>query len=199
MMSACSPASAAFRASRSFMALLCHKEADVPTPHDGAQAPPVESREPEPAAPAAVSLREITAETVRQVCMLEVSESQRVFVAPNAISIAQAYFEPRAWFRAVYAGEEPVGFAMLEVDLVKHSYYLWRFMIDHRYQGRGFGKQALALVIEHVRTLPEATALELSYHAGPGEPAPFYARLGFEETGRIEEGERVMRLALLPA
>lgn len=178
------------------MSLLCHKEEDVPTPQDGAQAPSIESPEAQPAAASAVSLREITAETVRRICSLEVAESQRVFVAPNAISIAQAYFEPRAWFRAIYSGEEPVGFAMLEVDLAKHSYYLWRFMIDHRQQGKGFGRQALELVIAHVRALPEATALELSYHPGPGEPAPFYARLGFQETGRIEDGERVMRLVL---
>lgn len=167
----------------------------MPTPQDGAPAPSIESPEP---SSAAVSLREITAETVRRICALEVAESQRAFVAPNAISIAQAHFEPRAWFRAIYAGEEPVGFAMLEIDLDKHSYYLWRFMIDHRQQGKGFGKRALELVVEHVRALPEATALELSYHPGPGEPAPFYARLGFEETGRIEEGERVMRLTLGP-
>lgn len=50
-----------------------------------------------------VSLHEITADTVRAVCALEVSPEQRGFVAPNAVSIAEAHFEPRAWFRAIYA------------------------------------------------------------------------------------------------
>ena len=168
----------------------------MPTPQEGAPAPANDATRQQDPADAAVTLREITAESVRRVCALEVAESQRKFVASNAISIAQAHFEPRAWFRAIYAGEEPVGFAMLEIDLVKRSYYLWRFMVDHRQQGRGYGRRALELVIEHVRTLPEATALELSYVPGPGAPAPFYAALGFEETGRIEEDERIMRLAL---
>jgi diamine N-acetyltransferase len=62
---------------------------------------------------AAIALREVTAKTLREVCNLTVSPEQRQFVAPNAISIAQAYFEPAAWFRAVYADDTPVGFAML--------------------------------------------------------------------------------------
>ena len=57
-----------------------------------------------------VSLREVTADTVRMICRLDVSEEQKHFVAPNAVSIAQAYFEPKAWFRAIYADETPVGF-----------------------------------------------------------------------------------------
>ena len=56
-----------------------------------------------------VELREITAATVRTICGLEVTEEQRENVAPVAISIAQAHFEPRATFRAIYAGDEPVG------------------------------------------------------------------------------------------
>ena len=167
----------------------------MPTPQDGVHAP----QEIAPAPPSStVSLREITAETVRRICALEVAESQRRFVASNAISIAQAYFEPRAWFRAIYAGEEPVGFAMLDINLDKRAYYLWRFMIDHRQQGLGYGRRALELVIEHVRTLPDARSLELSYSPGPGEPAPFYRGLGFEETGEVEDGERIMRLMLTP-
>ena len=60
-----------------------------------------------------VTLREITAETVRAVCKLEVAPAQRALVAPNAFSIAQAGFEPAAWFRAISAGDLIVGFTML--------------------------------------------------------------------------------------
>jgi diamine N-acetyltransferase len=63
-----------------------------------------------------VSLREVTAGTVRAICRLDVSEEQKHFVAPNAVSIAQAYFEPKAWFRAIYADDTPVGFLMLYDD-----------------------------------------------------------------------------------
>ena len=62
---------------------------------------------------AIVSLREVTEKTVKEVCWLKVSESQNKFVAPNAFSIAQAYFSKYAWFRAIYADETPVGFLMI--------------------------------------------------------------------------------------
>jgi diamine N-acetyltransferase len=60
-----------------------------------------------------VTLREIDADTVRAICALRVTPAQEQQVAHNAVSIAQAHFEPAAWFRAVYANDEPVGFAML--------------------------------------------------------------------------------------
>ena len=61
-----------------------------------------------------VTLKEITADTVRTICNLSVREDQKKFVAPNAVSIAQAYFSEYAWFRAIYADETPIGFVMLE-------------------------------------------------------------------------------------
>ena len=48
-----------------------------------------------------VELREVTAETVRAICRLTVAAGQDQFVAPNAVSIAEAYFHPTAWFRAI--------------------------------------------------------------------------------------------------
>jgi diamine N-acetyltransferase len=143
-----------------------------------------------------ISLREVTAETVRAVCKLDVGPLQRGFVAPNSFSIAQAYFEPRAWFRAVYANETPVGFVMLELDREGESYFLWRFMIDAAHQGRGHGKRALDLVVAHVRSLPGARELRSSYLPGRGSPRGFYLRYGFVETDEREGREVVIRYDL---
>ena len=154
-----------------------------------------------------VTFRKVTKETVRRVCDLRVAPSQEGFVAPNAVSIAEAYFEPKAWFRAVYAGEEPVGFVMLYVDesvqalpaldhLDKPLYYLWRFMIAAGHQGRGYGARSLRLVIRHVGEQPGARSLYLSVVPGQGSAEAFYERFGFERTGHVHEGEVEMRLAL---
>jgi diamine N-acetyltransferase len=142
----------------------------------------------------AISLREITAETVRTICELTVRLHQVRFVAPNAVSLAQALFSQHAWYRAVYAGETPVGFAMLELVPGKVP-YLWRFMIDGRFQGKGYGKEAIALLVAHVRSLG-GTALELGVGQGEGSPQGFYQRNGFAPTGAFEEGELVMRREL---
>ena len=149
-----------------------------------------------PTPQALVSLREITAETVRTVCALTVAPDQRHFVATNAESIAEAYFSPHAWFRAVYADDTPVGLVMLSDDPEKPEYFLWRFMISAEHQGRGYGRRALELLIEHVRGRPGARELLLSYVPGRGSPEDFYRSLGFEPTGEVEDGEVVMRLGL---
>ena len=144
-----------------------------------------------------MSLREVTRDTVREICRLRVRTDQEGFVAPNAFSIAQAYFErDKAWFRAVYANETPVGFVMLSDDPVKPEYYLWRFMIDARYQRFGFGRRAIELLIDHVRIQPDAKALFTSVVPGNGTPGPFYEKLGFVYTGAEGDGELVMRLDL---
>jgi len=145
---------------------------------------------------AGVTLREVTAETVRAICALEVAPAQRGYVAPNAISIAQAHFEPKAWFRAVYADEEPVGFVMLHEDTGKSEYFLWRFMVAAEHQGKGYGRRALDLVVEHVRSLPGARVLGSSFVPGEHGPQGFYLRYGFLETGESVEGEHEIRLDL---
>ena len=148
---------------------------------------------------AAVTLREVTKENLRDVLLLKVAPDQERFVASNAVSIAQAHFHPGvAWFRAIYADETPVGFLMLHDEPATATYYLWRFMIDERFQGLGYGRRALALLLEHVRSRPGATALILSHVPGEGDPSPFYAGLGFAHTGEEDDGELVMRLELVP-
>jgi diamine N-acetyltransferase len=144
-----------------------------------------------------VTLREITKKTLFDILRLRVAPEQARFVAPIAVSIAEAHFSPEvAWFRAIYFGETPVGFVMLEADEPRARYFLWRFMVDAGHQGRGIGRRAIELVIEHVRTRPGATELTTSCVPGDGGPGPFYEKLGFVYTGSEEEGELVMRREL---
>jgi diamine N-acetyltransferase len=130
--------------------------------------------------------------------MLSVAPEQARFVASNAVSIAQAHFQPDvAWFRAIYADDTAVGFLMLHDDPEKPEYHLWRFMIDQRYQKHGYGRDALELLLDHVRARPGAVALTLSYVPGDGGPGAFYERMGFAHTGEADEdGELLMRIGL---
>lgn len=144
-----------------------------------------------------VTLREITRDTLDEILELKVRDDQTKFVASNAVSVAQASFDQEhAWFRAVYADETPVGFVMLYEEPTEAHYYLWRFMIDGRYQGKGFGRQALQLVIDYVRGRPNAKELLLSYFPADGSPQPFYASLGFHETEKQHGDEKEMKLVL---
>ncbi|MGI9610376.1 MAG: GNAT family N-acetyltransferase [Acidimicrobiia bacterium] len=152
--------------------------------------------QPTPTRDSQVTLVEITEDNLRPVMDLKVTEEQDNFVAPNSVSIAEHCYADESWMKAIYADGIPVGFVLLSERRQVPRYYLWRYMIDARYQGLGFGAQAMGLVIDYVRTLPNAESLYLSYVPEPGGPRDFYAGLGFEDTGRESGGEREMILAL---
>jgi diamine N-acetyltransferase len=147
-----------------------------------------------------IELREVTAKTVLAVCKLDAGDGGRQ-VAPNAVSIAQAHFAPEAWFRAVYDGDELVGFVMLHDPTlaeapVEREFFLWRLMIDHRFQARGLGRATIERLVEHVRTRPGAERLLVSHVKGAERVGRFYAALGFRYTGHEEDGELEMALEL---
>ena len=161
------------------------------------------SEQPLPTRASKITLREITKETVRAICELSVAEGQRTFVATNSESLAQALFHPEAWYRAIYADDTPVGFVMVEdhsqVDPdTDQPVCLWRFMLDHRYQGLGFGKRALQLIVEHVRERTKLDHFLTSCVPGDEGPRNFYMKFGFEPTGEVLDNEIVLRLDLEP-
>jgi len=146
---------------------------------------------------AAITLRPITRENVRAVCRLAVAPEQAGFVAPNARSIAEAYVE-RDWVPlAIYAGEEPVGFAMFGPDPETGHWWLIRYMIAAEHQRRGHGRAALPLVIARIR---EAGAGPILLGCDPLNAAALalYADFGFAPTGEIEDDEVIHRLDPAP-
>ncbi|MBT9488056.1 MAG: GNAT family N-acetyltransferase [Rubrivivax sp.] len=148
-----------------------------------------------------VELPEVTAQTLGAVCKLDAEAND--YVAPNVYSIAQAYFHPEAWFRAIYADGEPVGFVMLEDRSLRTDpppepcVLLWRYMVHKPRQRQGLGRAALQLVIADVRRRhPTLKTFITSCMPGPQSPRAFYESLGFVATGEKDEDEDILVLDL---
>ena len=133
-------------------------------------------------------LKEITSETLFPILKLAVAENQKGVCSSQCLFDYQKPTLPmKLGFRGIYDGDTPVGFVMLYLDQKKPEYWVWRFMIDHRFQGKGFGKLSMLEVIDYVKTLPNAQELCLSYVPGEGSPSKFYESLGFVDTGKFDE------------
>lgn len=151
-----------------------------------------------------VTLEEIGDRNRAAVLALRVAPSQEEFVSSVSESLAEAaeYPHARPWYRAVFADGTAVGFVMLSWNCepqppeIIGPWYLWKLLIDERYQHRGYGREIVRQVAELVRG-EGATELLTSYVAGDGGPAGFYQRLGFVPTGDHDEnGEIIARLVL---
>lgn len=146
-----------------------------------------------------VTLQLITRENFDAVACLSVFEHQLDFLASNSYSIAEASFNPFLRTRAIYLGEEPVGFLMYLAPEAHEEpageYGIWRFMIDAKHQGKGLGRLALQLLLDEIRACGDATRIFISYMPDNADAQRFYASFGFRETEIDESGEMVAVLA----
>jgi diamine N-acetyltransferase len=141
-----------------------------------------------------VTLRDVTAGNWRAVARLELDPAQDDLVASNLYSIAESKFDPAARPRAVYAGKRVVGFLMYDVSGTEASIY--RFMIDRRHQGKGYGRAALERALAEIRAIPEVKKVSIGYMPENPVTKSFYASFGFREVGLDEDGEMLAELEL---
>jgi len=142
----------------------------------------------------------ITPANVAAACQLAVEPHQRDFVAPVAVSLAEAYTQPAvAWPRLILDDGEPVAFVMggfdpgAELDFFRCG--IWRLNVGAGVQGRGYGRFAVETVLEEARRRGNTTATVLWIPAAGG-PEEFYLKLGFRPTGQTFNGEVVGRIEL---
>ena len=144
-----------------------------------------------------VSLKEITRDNIDEVLALKVDDSQKRFVSANADSLAQAYvYSETAFPFAVYNDAILVGFIMMGYYEVKSYYTLWKFMIDSRYQNKGYGRKALELGIKFLQDRFGVSEIYTGVVPGNTVAKKLYESLGFAETGLIELGMEEMCLTL---
>lgn len=86
------------------------------------------------------------------------------------------------------------GYEEGDPEFTKDTYFIWRFMIDKRYQGNGYGRQAFQLALDFVRTFPcgPSDICWLSYEPENEAAKKLYALLGFVEAPEgYKEGEEM--------
>ena len=134
--------------------------------------------------------------------LLEVSESQKQYIASNKKSLETAgkeeYSEIARPF-AIYAEGQIVGFTMFAFELTSSDpndrYWLWRFMIDRNFQGKGYGSAALEKIIDYFRS-HGADHILLSTKEHNTSALSLYHKYQFAETGEMNEDEIILRLSL---
>ena len=143
-----------------------------------------------------VRLEEVTARNWRAVARLKLLPEQEDLVASNLYSIAQSKFDPDSRPRAVYAGNQIVGFIMYDVDEKTREASIYRFMIDREHQGKGYGRAALARALDEIRADRAVRKISIGYMPENPVAKPFYSSFGFIEVGQDEDGEIVAELSL---
>ena len=141
-----------------------------------------------------VELREITKDNLEKVLDLSIYEHQESFVSSTAYSLAQAYaYRDTAFPFAVYVDNTIVGFIMLGYYESRNQYTLWKFLIDKKYQNKGYGREAL---LKGIRYLKDRFGAEKVYTGVKPENESakhLYRSVGFAATGLVENGMEEMR------
>lgn len=141
----------------------------------------------------AVTLTPVTPANWQAVIALRVATDQAENLASNLYSLAEAYVEPRCRPRAIVAGRTVVGFAMYEYVAAENIFNIPRFMIDAAWQGHGYGRAGLELLLDELRAECPTAAVLISLRPDNDAARRLYARLGFADTGRRVHGEDIMR------
>ena len=160
-----------------------------------------------------LSLQHIDGRNVWDILKLKVSKEQKSYVAGNDISLIEAYISKtengQIFPFGIYKDDVPVGFLMIGFGtdsswddapaIAQNNYDLRRLMIDIKYQGRGYGKEALNLALEFIHTFPcgKAEYCWLSYEPENKVARDLYRSFGFVETGEKDGEELIAVLKLV--
>ena len=154
-----------------------------------------------------IHLEKISWDNYQKVLKLKVTKEQNNYVASNEMSLIHAFLESSegtpVYSFAIMNGRKALGFIQLMYDTDwegygrenwlnsetynhfkdKPYYYIWRFMIDKRYQKRGYGKEALKQTLDFIKTAPSGKGeyVMLSYEPSNDVARKLYASFGFEE------------------
>ena len=139
----------------------------------------------------------LNGKTFEKVLALKVTKNKRKFVASNLMSLAQTgLYHEHARSLVILNNDEPVGFMTLDWEEEERTVGLWRRMIDAKHQGKGYGKDALKVLIKQVKQEKKFDLMPLSLVSENIIAYELYQSFGFKKTGEIADLEEIMVLPL---
>lgn len=145
-----------------------------------------------------ISLRRIDESNFVDCFQLKLGDGHEQFVSSPIRSLAQAYvYREQCTPFGIYADDKMVGYVMVIYDYDEKSYNIWHMMIDREQQQKGYGKAALLLVMDYIRTKPFGPSDTMLLTCDPRNQAAYalYLGLGFRKTGQQDEDEVELGLA----
>lgn len=136
-----------------------------------------------------IHLVEIDEETFFAVRALSVREDQRRFLDSPLGILARgyAYRAQRARVLAVADGETVMGLLLVkDMDEEPACYDLQQFLIDGRYQGKGFGRAALGLLLDRLKAEGKYADVEVCVDRQNAAALALFTGAGFRDTGYVD-------------
>lgn len=95
----------------------------------------------------------------------------------------------------IYDNDTLIGFAMYGYFSEPAPGQLWldRLLIDKRYQGKGYGKQAVLMLLDRLHAEYQSGTVYLSVYENNPHAIKLYQQIGFQFNGKYDsKGEHIM-------
>ena len=135
-------------------------------------------------------LTDVTEDNWMEVASLSVKDNQKDYLAPAIGIIARGYVyrDCNARVFVIEAAEVIVGVALVrEFTDEPLGYDLQQFMIDQRYQGKGYGSTALGLILDELRKEGHFDYVEVCVKKDDAAAIHLYEKHGFVDSGFVDE------------
>lgn len=133
-----------------------------------------------------INFKEIDKSNYNSCINLKVADHQKDYVASNAISLVQAFYEDELYPIGIYNDEEMVGFILYDYDKELEGWSFSRFMIDINHQNKGYGSKALEKFLEFFHNKYEEENLYTSVEIDNKVAMKLYEKYGFNKKDSFE-------------
>lgn len=137
-----------------------------------------------------VNLKPVTVENWKDCIKLELAPGQEGFLPNNLYSIAETQFYPEARSLAIYnEADQIVGYVLFGRDVSSGKWKVFRFMIDRRHQGNGYGEAGIRQIIQQIALEPDGDEILICYQKTNRIAQSLYAKIGFIEQETDSNGK----------